>query len=352
MKGRFVQFSAGFNLGDAISNEMLSFKNKFSSLGYKAEIYSENLGTYTRFYAKKYTEYTFRKNDIIIYHHSIHSKIFNFIKDFPCKKVLIYHNVTPHHFFLSYDLKLSHFLKKGREELKDMKSYFSYSFADSEYNLTELKELGFKNTHLLPILYEFEKFDSVQNRTIKSNEIKKILFVGRIAPNKKQEDLIRIAKILKEFYSIKFRIDLVGYCSKELESYKKELEALIKIFQLEEVVYFSDFITDKKLIQYYSEADIFLCLSEHEGFCVPLIEAMYFDVPVIAYSAGAVADTLNGAGILFLKKDFKLIAEMIYKLITEKDFQEKIIKGQRFRMQEYRENKCIENFNQIILNLL
>ncbi len=347
MKNRIVQFSAGFNTGDAISNEMLFLKKNFESQNFKSEIYSENIGDLAKKLAKKYKLYSYLKDDILIYHHSIHSSIFDFVKSLPVKKILIYHNVTPHEFFLPYDLKLSYFLKKGREELKELKNFFEYSFADSTYNLQELLDLGYPNAEKLPIHYDFSKLKILERKG--SSRLKNIIFVGRIAPNKKHSDLIKIAKLLMDHYpEIEFKLYLVGYCSKELLNYKKELELMIQIFQLEDKVIFSDFIDDEKLFEFYSNADLFLCMSEHEGFCVPLLESIHYGIPIIAFSAGAVKDTLNGSGILLEEKDFMMIAELVKKVLLEDSFKNKIVNQQTLMLEEFKKDESIKKLNDII----
>lgn len=331
---RIVQFSAGFNPGDAISNEMLMLKAYFQEIGFEGEIYSENIGKDTKGLAKKFKSYNEKDFDFVIYHHSIHSAVFDFVEKLKSPKALIYHNVTPSHFFEPYDLKLTHYLKKGREELKNLNGKFQLYFADSEFNRKELLDLGFSNVQVLPIIYDFAKFK--KRDSTPSNEVKQIIFVGRIAPNKKQDDLIKLAKVLKDYFFSDFQIHLVGYCSKELELYKEELISLIQLFGLENHILFSDFLSDELLAEYYQKADLFLCMSEHEGFCVPLLESMFYDVPIIAFDAGAVKDTLDGAGILVKEKNFPSICECILKIFSDRDFREKILISQRERLDRFR----------------
>lgn len=339
---RIIQFSAGFNPGDAISNEMLILKSYFLEIGFDGEIFSENIGKNTKGLASKFKSYRNREGDFIIYHHSIHSAVFEFVNSIPSPKALIYHNVTPSHFFEPYDLKLTHYLKKGREELIELKEKFQLYFADSKFNQQELLDLGFSSVQVLPIIYDFGRL--LKKEISKKEDTKNIIFVGRIAPNKKQDDIIKLAKVLKDHFLTNFKIHLVGYCSRELELYKEELNSLIQLFELENHVFFSDFIDDERLAEHYQNADLFLCMSEHEGFCVPLLESMYYDVPILAFDAGAVKDTLDGAGILFKEKDFPTICECILKILSDKEFREKILVTQRERLDRFQKG----NFTSII----
>ncbi|MBE7413046.1 MAG: glycosyltransferase family 4 protein [Leptospiraceae bacterium] len=327
------QFSAGFNPGDAISNEMLAIQKYFSTLGIGGNLYSENIGKDKKF-CKKFKTYSEKKSDLIIYHHSIHSNVLDFVLKANAPKILIYHNVTPYQFFQSYDLKLTHYLKKGREELSEIREKFLIHFSDSKYNCDELSSLGFENVIELPIVIDFSKF-SAKVVSKKTSEKKKIIFVGRLAPNKKQDDLIRFAKIYKDSFNRDFQLWILGNSSHELKSYKEELELMIRFYDLKENVFLSNFISDEKLIEHYSTADLFLSLSEHEGFCVPLIESMFFSVPILAYSSSAVPDTLGDSGILFNKKDFLKVSVLADRLLFDRKLKEQVIEKERERLKYF-----------------
>ena len=334
------QFSAGFNPGDAISNEMLSIKKIIKQeLGIDGNIYSENIGFSNNNLCKKFNTYKYKSSDILIYHHSIHSSVLKHIKDMPIPKIMIYHNVTPHHFFEPFDLKLTYYLKKGREELQYIQSNFDVYLADSEYNRSELIHFGYNNVKVLPILYDFSK---LSKKEPKKTSKKQIIFIGRIAPNKKQEDLIRFAKVFHEVYSKNFELHIIGHCSLELWLYKEELIHLVKDLNLEDTVYFSDFVNDQKINEYYQNADLFLSMSEHEGFCVPLLESMFHQVPIIAYNAGAVKDTLSGSGILFYKKDMLVLCELAYRAIHDSSFRKSILTKQNQTLETFINTKHYE----------
>lgn len=346
---RIIQFSAGFNLGDAISNEMQILNIYFQKAGFVVELYSENVGKNAKGLVNKYKSYRSKKGDFLIYHHSIHSAVFDYILNLQNPKALIYHNVTPSHFFEPYDLKLAYYLKKGREELKELNGKFLLYYADSEFNKKELTELGISEVCVLPIVYDFSKLK--RKVMSKKNEIKKIIFVGRIAPNKKQDDIIKLAKVLKDYFFSDFEIHLVGNCSHELKLYKDELHSLIHIFRLENHVFFSNFIDDNSLWDYYQNADLFICMSEHEGFCVPLLESMFYKVPILAYDAGAVKNTLDGAGVLFKEKNFSTICECIVKIFSDMDFRDKILKSQKDRLSIFQKRNQQELIIQAIKDL-
>ncbi len=337
------QFSAGFNQGDAISNLMVFYKNKFANQKIACELYSQNIGYNKGKICKKYSTYNYSKDDIIIYHHSIHSKVLDFIKsiDKNCKKILLYHNVTPSEYIEPYDLTLSYYLKKGREELKEIKNYFSINLAVSEFNKKELDNLGISNVNVVPINLDLTNYSK---QTIEKDKCFTILFVGRIAPNKKQCDLIKICSILNN-YNFPFKLILAGKTAPELATYKHEIDNLIKYFNLFDRIQFLEFIDQNKLAELYSSADLFLCMSEHEGFCVPLIEAMYYNIPIIAYNSSAISETLGNGGFLVNEKRFDYIAELIFKIYSSEELKNNMKKSAEKRFGEI---NSIDNFQKLL----
>ncbi len=343
---RLVQFSAGFNPGDAISNQIIMYNSFAKKKQIESLIFAENISPQSKSLVKKYKTYSPKKGDVIIYHHSIHSSILEKIYEIPSKipKVLAYHNVTPKEFFEPYNLKLTYYSQKGREELFQMKNLFVYALADSEYNAQELKENGYTNVQVLPISLNYNNY-SIYPRT---NFKKIILFTGRIAPNKKQTDLIKIAKVLNDYFTEDFELIIVGKTAPEMIGYKEEILSLVEYFHLQEKVKLTEFLQQETLNQYYSNADVFLCMSEHEGFCVPLLESMYYKIPIVAYNKAAVPETLRGSGILFHKKDFYKIAEIVYILLHNQDFRNKIVEQQNKVLEYYRSIDYEREFLQII----
>ncbi|TGK02989.1 glycosyltransferase [Leptospira langatensis] len=331
------QFAAGFNVGDAISNEMSSLKSVFRKLGYSSEIFAENTGPGTDTLVKKYKAYAHKSKDILVYHHSIHSEVLDTVLRSKNPKILVYHNVTPDHFFEKYDLKLTYLLRKGREELEFLRDKFDRVFAVSEYNKAELIHLGFENVGLLPITYQLPQGSSDREKPTSKprSDSPRFLFVGRITPNKKQDDLIRFAYRYLKTYGPEFQLFIVGFSSKELYLYREELERMLDFYKLRENVIITDFLSDKELKEMYLNCDLFLSMSEHEGFCVPLLEAMVNNVPILAFDGGAVKETLAGAGVLFKEKRMDLVVELAHRMATDESMRNAILETQERRLQNF-----------------
>ncbi|MDZ4724971.1 MAG: glycosyltransferase family 4 protein [Leptospira sp.] len=344
---RIFQFSAGFQLGDAISQEMLELKNKFNAFGFENHIYSENINKPDRSIAIKYTKAKIKPDDILIYHHSIHTEVLPYILKYQNIKILIYHNVTPAHFFEPYDLKFTYLLSEGTKDLQIIKETFNHFFAVSNFNRQELLQNQFDQVHLLPLSLNFSKWKANLTPLTKANRLQ-FLFVGRIAPNKRQDDLIRFAKLWKEKTNIPFKFKLVGFCNPNQQTYLDELEFMIKTYELTEEVQIVSHVDLSLLSQYYQESHYFISMSEHEGFCVPLMEAMQFNLPVIAYDAGAVSETLGGSGVLFKNKNFLDIVDIILELESSLDKKNLLIKNQLQRIETYLKSSSIQKLIEIL----
>lgn len=346
------QLLPGFTTGDAISNEVLNLQGLFRKWGYGSEIFA--IGKHTspmvRHLCHEYTEYNrFTKpGNIIVYHHSIGSPLAQYLKTIQDKKVLIYHNITPDRYLRGINTEKAFALHQGREQLKELVGVPDICFADSEYNRLELAGLGYKNTFVLPIMLDFNQFKEKPKKALfrkyKDNFIN-LLFVGRITPNKKVEDVIKAYYYYKETININSRLFIVGsYVG--TERYYDYLRALAMELNLRDVI-FTGHVNNSELIAYYKLASVFLCMSEHEGFCVPLIESMYFGIPIIAYSAAAVPYTLGGSGILVYEKDFPKIAELIDIVLCNR---QKIVEGQYKRLEEFSSEKVEKELYAILYN--
>ena len=161
------------------------------------------------------------------------------------------------------------------------------------------------------------------------------LFVGRIAPNKKIEDHIRLAEHYKRYVDAYYRFIFVGRYD-VVPRYYSMIRALMAEYRLlNERFIFTGPVPDEELAVYYRHAAVYISLSEHEGFCVPLVEAMAADVPVLAYAAAAVPDTLGGAGVQFAPKDLEYAAELLGALAFDDDLRAPVIAGQRRRLADF-----------------
>ncbi|HYN44613.1 MAG TPA: glycosyltransferase family 4 protein [Candidatus Limnocylindrales bacterium] len=326
------------NHGDAISNEVLEIKKILDSWGYKSMIFSQHthskLAHVTQFFTE-YRKYSSPEN-ILIFHFSIGSEISHFVKNLPDKKIIIYHNITPHRYFEGINDTLAQLLKDGRKELAEYAGLAVLALGDSEFNKKELEELGFKNTGVLPIIIDFEIYKQEPDKKVlkkfDDNNIN-FLFVGRLSPNKKQEDIIKTFYYYTKLINSRSRLFLVG-SYEGTKKYQGQLQNLVRQLDLKNVHIIGQ-VDFKELLAYYKLADVFISMSEHEGFCVPLVESMYFGIPIIAFDSTAIPYTLNGCGVLFKEKRYEEIAELVNFIIENKEFKHRIIEKQRIRLKQF-----------------
>lgn len=286
--------------GDAIGNHTIWIRDQLQSLGYDSEIYARHIAPNMLHQVLPYDgPQAVPADAAIIYHHSIGSEITPWVCGHAGPKALIYHNITPARFFEAYRPEFAEILRKGREELPQLARHFPISVGVSRFNATELAEAGFVQPGVLPLCIDPAHWafppDEQLMASLQDGRTN-VLFVGRVVPNKRFEDLIYTFKFWLEDDPTA-RLFLVG--TAEVASlYLECLQELARRLRVDHAVHFVGQVDDRQLHAYYRCASMFWCFSEHEGFCVPLIEACAFEVPVVARRAGAVPETLGDAGLL------------------------------------------------------
>lgn len=338
----------------AIWHDVSELNKIIVDMGYKTEIFAENIEPRLKKTVKNYTGLHCKKDDIVMYHYSTGSIVNEFVRKLNTKKMLIYHNITPGHFFETFDEKLKNLVESGRKELKYFVDKIDICLADSEYNRKELLDNGFNNVYVLPIIIDFEKYrNTPSNPSIKFNDgFKNFLFIGRIAPNKKIEDVIKVFFTYKTTIDNKARLIIVGsYVENEYKKYFYMLNGFVNSLNLDNVI-FTDRINFRDMVSIYRQADVFMTMSEHEGLCVPLIESMLFGVPIVAYNAAAVPETLGGSGILVEKKKYVEIAELINILFNNQNLRNEVVNTQYKRLKQFNKdiltNKFVTYLNMLI----
>ncbi len=357
---KIIQIVPGLFYGDAVGNDVLALNKLLNSLNIETKIYAIDIGNRIpvgiadSFYDMPVPE----KDDMIIYHLSIGCKI---IRDYllchACRKVMIYHNITPVHFFNSYRDEYQYTIEKvleGFEDLQLLKNTFEACIADSEFNKQDLRVAGYTcPIAVLPILVPFEDYEQEPDAGIisryRNDGWKNILFVGRIAPNKCQEDVILSFAAYKKLYNAKSRLFIVGNYN-GMGSYYNRLQEYVEVLGVQDVI-FTGHIPFKEILAYYRLADAFLCMSEHEGFCVPLLEAMKFEIPIIAYSSTAIPHTLGDSGIKLSSKNPNLVAAVLDEVICNKRLREELLSRQKNRLAYFQYDNVAQMAEQLIMHL-
>jgi glycosyltransferase involved in cell wall biosynthesis len=332
------QFSTSLTYGDAISDEILEIRKALRERGLGSEIFVRFFEPRMAGYIHDFREYPrfSAAGNVVIFHFSIGSPVSKMFLRIPDKRILIYHNITPYDYFLDSHRILTRECYKGRLELDQFKDKINLALGDSDFNRRELAEAGYPRTGVLPILLDFAKFDVPGDpvvRSIFAEPKTTILYVGRIIPNKKFEDVIKTFYIYKKEFNRNARLILAGDF-RGMERYLAALQDLIDRLALDDV-HLTGHVDFEELVAYYRLADVYLSMSEHEGFGVPLLEAFHLKIPVVAFAAGAVEETMSGGGVLLRRKDFLRTAALIDRIVQDRALRERIVTGQLKALAKY-----------------
>jgi glycosyltransferase involved in cell wall biosynthesis len=341
--------------GDAIGDSARRVRDMLRAAGHDSELYALTIDEDLRDDVRLFSDAGARQGHVTIFHFALPSPMTGAFASLTGLKVLQYHNITPAAFFAPYDAQMFRLAALGRDELRSLAGRVDLALGDSEFNRQELETLGFARTGVMPIAVDLERLTGAPRRPalekILGDGLINFLFVGRIVPNKRIEDHIRLAEIYKRYVDSYYRFIFVGRYD-GLPRYHAMVRALIVQYQmLPERFIFTGGVPDDDLAAYYRWADAYVSLSEHEGFCVPLVEAMATDVPVLAYAAGAVPETLGGAGVLFAPKDLELAAEMLGTLVYDRPVRDRIISGQRRRVRDFAPDRIEQRLKDVLATL-
>ena len=353
---RIHQLVAGYSNGDAISNEARTLRGMFEGWGAGGEIYCETARVLPEL--RKDARDVFRMSeeiepdDVALLHLSIGSEVNDVFERLECRKVVRYHNVTPDRFFRALNEPIARKLALGREQMRRLAGVADVNTADSRYNAGELEEAGYRDVHVHPLVLELRRLEARPSPDVlrKYGDGRlNVLFVGRCAPNKRLEDLLHAMYYVQRYVDKDARLIHVGSFA-GTEQYLALLQTLKRDLGVR-----ADFVgsvPESDLCAYYQVADVFLCMSEHEGFGIPLLEAMQAGLPVMAHDSAAVAETLDGAGFLFGDKVFDELAEWIVRLGRPGTLRERVLAGQEARLHRYREGKADEHLRDLLSPLL
>jgi glycosyltransferase involved in cell wall biosynthesis len=326
------QVLATLGYGDAIGHEVLGIQRVLRGAGYDSDIFVDTAERVLEPMTRHYSELVdaSRPENLLIHHFSIGSKASRIAYALPDRMALIYHNITPPEYFVGVHRTLARLCFRGRRELRAFVDRCDLALGDSEFNRRDLEALGFPRTGVLPVVPDFLHLDRVPRRFVADqfdDDWTNILFVGRVIANKKIDDLIRFFHAYHTAFNPRSRLIIVGMHSL-YERYLAALRHMAAELGLAHV-HFTGQISDDELVAYYEVADLFLCASEHEGFCVPIVEAFYKQVPVLAYAATAVPGTMDGAGVLFDDKDPLHVAALMDAILSNVALQDAIVDGQQ-----------------------
>ncbi|MGV8900572.1 MAG: glycosyltransferase [Burkholderiaceae bacterium] len=329
------QFSPACGIGDGITNGMFFTQRLLRELGFASEIYSTDIPAGLAHQVRLLRTLDPSSDQLMLFHFSLGFDQVEWLDQISMPKILVYHNITPAA-LLPAEGNLRRLAKLGRQQLLQWTSRFSGAIGDSEYNSKELREAGYKNVQTIPLLVDCDKvcaapYDGSIWQDL--DDSINLLFVGRICENKHQLDLLDVLYEYLHLADQPVRLILAGGITSS--DYLNKIQARIKELGLENNVMLTGKIPDSQLLGLYRQADAFISLSEHEGFGMPLIEAMLFDVPVLAHSVSSIPDTLGGGGLLLTENNPSQMAALLHLLFSEPSLKRRVIQAQRANLQRF-----------------
>jgi glycosyltransferase involved in cell wall biosynthesis len=328
---RVHQVLATLGYGDAIGHEVLGIQRVLRDAGYDSEIFVETADPRLEECTLDYRDMIggIAPDDVLIHHFSIGSRASRTAYALPGRMILVYHNITPPEYFVGVHKDLVKLCFRGRRELTAYVTRSDLALGDSEYNRQELEALGFPHTGVLPVVPGFSHLELEPNRLIAADfddGWTNVMFVGRVIPSKRFETIVRAFHVYRTRHNPRARLLLVG-SYRGFEKYLAMLQELIAHLETPDV-HFLGHVSDEELTALYDVADLFLCASAHEGFCVPIVEAFYKGIPVLAYSSTAVPATMDGGGVLYDTTDPFEIARLMEAVLDDPRLESAVLASQ------------------------
>jgi len=329
---------------DAVGGHYLAVQETLRAAGYRSDIYSYEAKDEYKRLARPFTSFDGDARAAptwLLYHSSVGSPVADFVAAREEPLIVDYHNITPAPFFSRWEPALAGALMKGRRQLAELETRAELGLADSAFNAQELTELGYRRTSVVPILLDVAALDSAPPDPATLERLSGAknaggidwLFVGRLAPNKAQHDLVKAFAAYRRLYDERARLHLVGASSSH--QYEMALSAFVDALGLADAVDITGPVSAGALTAYFETADVYVVASEHEGFCVPLLEAMHHRVPIVAYSAAAVPETLGAAGLLLEAKDPYTIATAVHCVATDAGVRTQLVEAGTERLRAF-----------------
>jgi glycosyltransferase involved in cell wall biosynthesis len=327
---------------DAVSNHTFEAQRLLKEMGYSSEIYVSVIGPGCDGRVRPLGDLPVKSDGSqwVLYQASIGGPAAEVFARHPAIKLLDYHNITRPELVERWIPPLAEEARLGRIQLAKLAKVCSFAFADSAYNAAELDDFGFARTMVVPVLVaQGSVKDDPEPAALavleagKTNGGSDWLFVGQIAPHKAQHDVVRAFACYRKAYDPKARLHLVG---REMGfTYRDALGRFVGSLGLNDAVEFPGAVPSDVLAAYFATADVFVCCSDHEGFCAPVIEAMSHGVPVVAYGAAALPETIGKAGVLLGRKDPAFVAAAVHEILADRDLYGQLVAAGRIRASHY-----------------
>ena len=332
---RVDQLLAGFADGDAISREARCVREVLRGMGIESDIHvsPDRVGEAVSGMCCSLEDYVATREDMVLYHYSMASPATDVFLGSPARKVVRYHNITPAEFFVGYDDDIAGRLRESREALSRVVSGAEAVWADSAFNASDVGGSNSVRVSVVPLFFrtsEWEIEPDPSTMVELGDSLKNILFVGRMVPNKCIEELVLAFAWYHKCIDARSRLVLVG-SERSCPRYFAMLRMLAGQLGLSNV-YFKGFLSEAQLAACYRTADVFVSTSRHEGFCLPLVEAAFHGVPVVARDSGGMPEALASSGVLFDEAEPRVLAELIARVLGDELLRCEVLDSQSERV--------------------
>jgi glycosyltransferase involved in cell wall biosynthesis len=308
------QLLSGAGPHDAITNEALQFRARFRAWGYGGQDFAARLAPGTNGAVSPLAAFAPRPEDLLLLHHSARAPRLAELLGLPNRQLLLYHNVTPAEWLWDQAPITAVLCHVGRDQLRRLVERVEVAAADSSFNAAELRALGARRTEVIPLLVDLARLGPPAPQGPPPGP-PTILFVGRLTPNKRQDEVIRAFALYRRHRAPDARLVLVG--EPITPAYGEHIRAVADALAPGAVTSEGG-LESLELGDRYRSAHAFLCMSEHEGFCIPLLEAFHFGIPVIARPAGAIPETAGDAALLVDDQDLAVVAELLELVVGDR----------------------------------
>jgi glycosyltransferase involved in cell wall biosynthesis len=352
LRRKVHQFHAGSAHGDAITNAMFLIQRELRSLGYESEIFVEHLAPGLEQRLHPLAALPVHNDHVLLVHHSMGHDGFERVLASPAPKLLIYHNITPPA-LLAFNPFLQRAAALGRRQLVQLRDHVVAAIADSSFNGVELRRLGFPCVREATLLFDVDRLVARAIQRDRADAPFTVLFVGREVPSKGQADLVEAFACFAQRYQARSgqapRLVLAGAGASDAADYRRYILARISRHRLQDSVLLTGALSDADLHGWFGAADLYVSLSRHEGFGVPLVEAMAYDIPVLALRVGAVAATLGENGVLLDDATPETVADAMMRIACDPSHVESIRQRQQIALQAWRLDRHLPVLSQMLL---
>jgi L-malate glycosyltransferase len=335
------QFVPTLNPHDATGTHTLLLRDILRRAGWRSEIFAEAIHDDLAGEAYKHWMYPDHATpgDVHIYQFSTSSAVAGFLAERTEPLIVDFHNFTGPEHFAGWEPHTEERAARAHDELVLLGGRAQLGLADSHFNERDLQQAGYRRTTVIPVLVEYARVGhgsapdqrvAAELAALKGDGGTDILFVGRIVPSKAQHELVKALWAYRRLYDPAARLHLVGGTSSF--EYLKALRGFVQDLGLVGAVRITGEVSDAALAAYFAAADVYLSLSAHEGFGVPLIEAMEAGVPVVARAVGAVAETVGDAALLLPASDPSYVAAALRRVRTDETLRQDLIGAGRRRV--------------------